>query len=302
MGGIVQDVVIVGGGPAGLSAALMLGRCRRNVVVFDSGMPRNRASHQMHGYLTRDGIHPMEFLEIAREQVLRYPTVELVRAEITDAERDGNGFRVHLSDGSTWQSRKLLVATGVVDCLPPLDGLPELYGKSVFHCPYCDGWEVRGEPLAVYGSGTQGHGLALELTAWSSDLALCSDGACELGPEQRAKLERNGIRIFEERIDRLEGVAGILQRVVFRGGGVLERRALFFSAGQWQQSPLPERLGCDFNLKGTVATGKFEVTNIPGLFVAGDASHEAQLVIVAAAEGAEAGMAINRELIAESLK
>jgi thioredoxin reductase len=297
----VRDVVIVGGGPAGLSAALMLGRCCRDVVVFDSGNPRNRASHQLHGYLTRDGIDPAEFLEIARGQLRRYPTVELIRGSVADAQREGSGFVVHLDDGSTCRARKLLIATGVADCLPPLEGLPELYGRSVFHCPYCDGWEVRGRPLAVYGRERQGHGLALELTAWSRDLALCSDGPSGLSPDQRAGLERNGIRIFEEPIARLEGADGILRRVVFHGGGTLERQALFFSAGQWQQSPLAERLGCSFNPKGTVATGKFEVTNIPGVFVAGDASHEAQLVIVAAAEGAEAGMAINRELIAESL-
>jgi thioredoxin reductase len=256
----------------------------------------------MHGFLSRDGIPPLEFLEIARAQLRLYTTVHLVRAEVTDAVREGGGFSVRLAGGSAWRARKLLVATGVADCLPALEGLPELYGKSVFHCPYCDGWEVRGRPLAVYGRGTQGHGLSLELTAWSADIALCSDGPARLSPEQRARLEGNGIGIFEEPIARLEGVDGLLQRVAFSGGGVLERRALFFSAGQWQQSPLAERLGCDFNPKGTVATGKFEVTNIPGLFVAGDASHEAQLVIVAAAEGAEAGMAINRELTAESLK
>ena len=293
----MYDVIIVGAGPAGLSAALMLGRCRRTVLVCDTGRPRNAASEALHGYLTRDGIAPREFLQIARGELRKYETVEICDSEVVDAECGNDSlFHVTVGSGERLKSRKLLLATGVVDHVPPVPGIAELYGKSVHHCPYCDGWEVRDQPLGIYGRGDRGLGLSLELIAWSRDLVLCSDGPCELDDEARGRLERNGIALREERITRLEGQDGILQYVVFENGARLARRALFFTTGQSQRSDLLTRLACEFNDKGTVRTGEYETTHLPGLFVAGDASRAVQWVIVAAAEGAEAAFAINTAL------
>jgi thioredoxin reductase len=292
----------VGAGPAGLSAALMLGRCRRRVLVCDTGRPRNAATEALHGYLTRDGITPREFLQIARGDLKKYETVEIRDSEVVDAECGADSlFHVTLATGERLNSRKLLLATGVVDHVPPVPGLAELYGKSVHHCPYCDGWEVRDQPLAVYGRGDRGLGLSLELIVWSRDLVLCSDGPCELDDEARGRLERNGITLREEHITRLEGQDGILQHVVFENGSRLARRALFFTTGQSQRSHLLNRLACEFNDKGTVRTGEYETTHLPGLFVAGDASRAVQWVIVAAAEGAEAAFAINTDLLKSDL-
>ena len=297
------DAVIVGGGPAGLSAALVLGRCRRSVLVCDTGRPRNYASHAMHGYLTRDGMPPSEFLAVARRELAQYDSVTLRRVEVTGAEcQPGGHFKVTLATGEELESRKLLVATGVADKVPDIQGFAALYGRSVFHCPYCDGWEVRDAPLAIYGRGHRGYGLSLELTAWSRDLVLCTDGPCELDDEQRAKLERNGIELREDRIARLDGEDGVLRHVVFVSGDRLARRALFFSTGQEQHSDLSIRLGCEINEKGTVRTGRYEATHLPGLYVAGDASRAVQWVVVAAAEGAEAAFAINTDLIAQDLR
>lgn len=159
-----------------------------------------------------------------------------------------------------------------------------LYGRSVFHCPYCDGWEVRDQPLAVYGKGEKGYGLSLELTAWSRDILLCTDGPSGIEPAKLDRLNRNGIAIREDKVLRLEGEDGILRRVVFADGPPVARRALFFTTGQYQQSALTIRLGCEFNDKGTVRTGKYETTHLPGLYVAGDASRAVQWVVVAAAE------------------
>jgi thioredoxin reductase len=298
----VKDVVIIGAGPAGLSAALMLGRCRRSVVVFDTGKPRNAASHALHGYLTRDGIEPSEFLRLSRQELATYRTISLRDEEVTAAAcRPGEGFVVTLASGETVASRKLLLATGVVDNLPDIPGFRQLYGRSVFHCPYCDGWELCDRPIAIYGRGARGVGLSLELTAWSRDLVLCTDGPGEIEPDDRARLERNGIAIREERVSRLESEVGKLSAVVFDTGERLERHALFFTTGQYQRSDLLERLGCQFNDKGTVRTGKYETTHLPGLFVAGDASRAVQWVVVAAAEGAEAAFAINTDLVKEDL-
>ena len=297
----MYDVIIVGAGPAGLSAALMLGRSRRRVLVCDSGHPRNAASRAMHGFLTRDGMPPGEFLATARAQLRRYDTVELRDIEVAAAAcRPDARFHVTLADRSEHQSRKLLIATGVVDNLPQIPGFRELYGASVFHCPYCDGWEVRDQPLAIYGRGARGVGLSLELTGWSRDLVLCTDGPGGIDPEGLASLARNGITVREERVARLEG-QGRLERVVFERGPALERHAVFFTTGQTQQSELALGLGCEFNEKGTVRTGKYESTHLPGLYVAGDASRAVQWVVVAAAEGAEAAFAINTDLLKEDL-
>ena len=296
------DVVIVGAGPAGLSAALILGRCRRSVLVCDTGRPRNAASRSLHGYLTRDGIPPLEFLSIAVDQLRQYTTIEMRHVEVTAARcLPDRRFEVMLADGKTVHGRKLLLATGVVDNVPSIDGFAELYGSSVFHCPYCDGWEVRDAPLAIYGRGERGLGLSLELTAWSRDLVLCTDGPSEIDDEGRARLQRHGITLREERVARLEGRAGILEHVVFESGSRLPRRALFFTTGQFQQSDLSLQLGCEVNAKGTVRTGKYETTHLKGLYVAGDASRAVQWVVVAAAEGAEAAFAINTDLIGEDL-
>ena len=295
------DVIIVGGGPAGLSAALVLGRCRRRVLICDTGHPRNAASHGLHGFLTRDGIEPAQFLRLAREQLRPYETVELRQAEVTGARRLASGFEVTLNNGEVISSRKLLLATGVVDDVPSIEGLAELYGRSVFHCPYCDGWEMRDQSLAVYGRGENGLGLTLELLLWSRDLVLCTDGPAELSEDERQRLAHHEIRIREDRIRRLEGSDGALERIVFANGEPLTRSAMFFSTGQRQASDLAEKLGCKFTEQGCVDTGEYETTNVPGLYVAGDASRLVQFVIVAASEGAQAAVAINKELMKEDL-
>jgi thioredoxin reductase len=296
----MYDVVIVGAGPAGLSAALILGRSRRRVLVCDTGKPRNAASRAMHGYLTRDGIPPAEFLGIARDQLARYDTIEMRDVEVTAAECIDARFRSSFADGTFVLSRKLLIATGVVDNLPEIPGFRDFYGISVFHCPYCDGWERRDKPLAIYGRGARGYGLSLELTGWSRDLVLCTDGPSEIEPGDLERLRRNGISVREDRVVRLEG-SDRLERIVFASGEPLRREAVFFTTGQTQQSFLAHSLGCEINDKGTVRTRKYEATHLSGLYVAGDASRAVQWVIVAAAEGAEAAFAINTDLLKEDL-
>ena len=297
---MTYDCIIVGGGPAGLSAALMLGRCRRRVLLCDAGEQRNLAARRMHGYPTRDGTPPAEFLRLARAELSRYHTIECRELKIVDASKDGSGFVVLADDGTRLKGRKLLLATGVVDDLPDLEGLQELYGASVHHCPYCDAWEWRDRPLAVYGGPEHGPGLALSLTPWSADVLLCTGGS-RISRDAAARLSAAGIKVRETSILRLEGRHGMLERIVFAGGDAVARSALFVCTGQRQRSSLAERLGCRFTVKGAVDTGKCEATNVSGLYVAGDASKEAQFVVVAGAEGAEAGMAVNRALLEEDL-
>jgi len=294
------DVIIVGAGPAGLSAALILGRCRRKVLVLDTGQPRNAAAHAMHGFLSRDGINPAEFRRIARQQLTQYRSVKFARKMATAAREVKDGFEVTVADGKRLRCRKLLLATGVVDALPPIAGIEAFYGRSVFHCPYCDGWESRDQPLAVYSRTANGVGLALELTVWSNDIVLCTDGT-RLDAKHVERLQRHKIPWRRDPIARVDGTAGRLRRIVFDNGESLARRVMFFSMGQRQSSNLAQQLGCGFTRKGAVRTGEYEVTDVHGVYVAGDASKLVQLAIVAAAEGAQAAFAINKALTREDL-
>lgn len=296
------DIIIVGGGPAGLNAALILGRRRRRVLLYNSGKPQNAVSKSMHGFLSRDGIAPHEFLAKGRDQLRKYPSVTVRDIEVVNAKRVGKGFELMQSDGTQTHCRKLILATGLIDNLPDVTGMKELYGKSVFLCPFCDGWEMRDLPLAIYGQGRQSIELALELTLWSKDIVFCTGGEPMMDLEYHARLERNGISSRHEPITQLEAVDGILQRIIFASGPALARRAIFFSNCQQQQSDLSTQLGCKITSEGLVETGDYEACDIPGLYVAGNASTSLmQSSIVAAAEGVEAAFAANDALLDQDL-
>lgn len=295
------DVIIVGGGPAGLSAALLLGRCRRRVVLCDAGRPRNQAAQALHGFLGHDGIAPAALLRVGREQLAPYDSVAVRDTLVTNARQTTAGFEVVLADGARLTARKLLLATGVVDDVPDIEGIGDFYGRSVHHCPYCDGWEHRDEPLAVHGRDAEGVGLARALLQWSRDVVLCADGRADLSTGDREELVRLGIAVREERIARLDGEDGMLRAIVFTTGEVLPRRAMFFHTDQHTRSILAAGLGCRFTARGAIETDEHEMTCVSGLYVAGDASRDVQLAIIAAAEGARAAFSINRALIAEDL-
>lgn len=296
------DVCIVGGGPAGLSAALVLARARRTVVVLDEQRPRNAASRALHGFLSRDGIAPAELRRIGREELLRYPSASWRASRAEDATRDGERFVVTASDRRRFCSRKLILASGVIDELPSIDGLQPLYGRSVFHCPYCDGWEVRDQPLGVYGGDVaRAAELALELTVWSRDLVLFTGGA-PLAPEVEERLGRNEVRIERRGAARLDGRDGILERVVFADGSSMGRRALFLLPGRRQATDLARRLGCELFDERGCKPDHLGRTNVRGLYVIGDASRDVLQVAVAVGEGSEAAIAVNTELLKEELR
>jgi len=295
------DVVVVGGGPAGLSAALMLGRCRRRVLLCDVGEPRNRRSRELHGYLTRDGIEPREFNDRGRAELAKYG-IEFRCVGVTDARRvDDSRFLLSLANGDEAETGYLLLATGVVDDLPAIPGFEECYGRSIFHCPYCDGWEIRDRRLVAFGMPRDASGLALSLKTWSADVTLCTNGR-GVDTNGRGRLSRNGVRLRTEPVARIEQADGQLTAVAFGRGDALPADALFFSTPQHPQSQLAIRLGCALTRRGTVRTGSLCNTNVQRVFVAGDASRDAQFVVVAAAEGVKAAVAINQALQAEALR
>jgi thioredoxin reductase len=290
----------VGGGPAGLSSALVLGRCRRRVVVVDAGNPRNSASHGIHGFLTRDGTEPLAFLRIGRDEVQRYG-VTLLSDTVMSAEPAASGFRLLLRSGAEIRSRKILLATGVIDRLPDVPDIPLYYGKSVHHCPYCDGWEHNDGRIAVYGAGKGGAYLAVKMKVWSADVILCTGGPARIPEPDRARLARHDVRVIEKRIIRLEGTPPQLERIVFEDGSGVDRTGLFFSTGHGQRSDLIRQLGCELTRKGAVRIHRRQRSSVPGVFVCGDAAEDSQYVIVAAAHGARAAMAINEDLQSEDL-
>jgi thioredoxin reductase len=294
----VFDVVIIGGGPAGLSAALVLGRCRRKVVLFDTGQPRNAASRHLHGYLTRDGTPPLELLRLGREELKPY-AIETRDVEVTEITCAQDGFDVTLATGERVPTQTVLVATGVRDHVPEIPGIKECYGVSVHHCPYCDGWESRDTTIVVIGHGASATGLGLSLTTWSDRVIVCSNGR-RLGSRHRSQLAQHGITVHERPIERVDHEQGQVRQVVLASGETVPCERFFFSAGQSPQSDLAHKLGCDTTFKGIVKTDHLGKTRVPGLYVVGDASRDVQFIVVAAAEGAKAGVAINKALQASS--
>jgi thioredoxin reductase len=296
------DVVIAGAGPSGCSAALVLARACRRVLLCDTGTPRSWASKAMHAFLSRDGIPPARFLDLARREVLRYPGVEFAPVEVKGARRAGTEFIVTLAPRRRVRARKLLIATGLFDVIPRIPGIDAVFGRSVYQCPYCDGWELRGRPLAVYGRGRRGFEMARALTAWTRDLVLLSDGPARYGAEQRRQLERNGVRLIERRVAALRSRGGQLTAIEFADGSLEPRDGLFFDTPSQLQSDLAKSLGCQFASHGGVLCGQYEATSVPGVFVAGNIIRDVQLSIVAAGEGARAAFGINRSLTREDFE
>lgn len=287
------DAVIVGGGPAGLEAALMLGRACRRVLVCDTGEPRNAPATHSHGVFTRDGVPPRELLRMARADLAIYQNVALRSVAVVGAAVSGAGFEVVLEGGERVETRGIIVAAGVRDILPETPGFRELWGTGVFHCPFCHGWELRGQPLAVYGQEMYATHMVYVLKAWTSDVVMVSDGPLTLDDAARTKLARNRIGVHEGRISGLEGDTTGLTHIRFADGSRLARRGLLFHAPTEPRSSIPVQLGAALRPDGMPVLDAFMQTTVPGLFVAGDMGAFPPSVLGAAASGAMAGAGLS---------
>lgn len=297
----MHHVAIIGGGPAGLSAALILARSMRKVIVIDAGQPRNAAARELHGFLGHDPIAPKSLLELGRQEVARYG-VEIIMDRALGAELDDSdhtlatNFHVWTSNGRSIHARKLLVATGIVDRLPELPGLRECYGVSVHHCPFCDGWEHRERRLfALAQTITGGIGLATALRSWSKRVTLLANGL-KIAGDERNCLARLGITLCESAVHHLIHEQGQLQAVELDANDRLPADALFFHSEQQQPSDLLSMLHASCDTQQHAVSTEKQRTKAPGVFVAGDADGDVQFAIVAAAEGATAAVSIHREL------
>lgn len=291
------DVVIVGGSTAGLSAALYLGRSLRRTIVFDAGEPCNRFSHASHGFFTRDGTPPAELLQIGREQLARYEMVSIQQKRVTAVRPVGEHFEVEAEDGTVVATRKVLLATGLHDTLPPLPNVEQFWGSSVFHCPFCDGWEIRDQPVAIYNNGDAAIHVAKLLRHLTPDLVLCTGAEATFSTADRQMLLARGVRIIETPVARLEGSEGQLEALLFTDGTRLERRALFIHPKTSQRGDLVENLGCALDQWGLVQVDQSMETSVPGVFAAGDTTTLARQLVFAAYQGAIAAVSIHRTLL-----
>lgn len=291
------DVLIIGGGPAGLSAALILGRCIRRTLVCDSGRGRNKHAVEMHGYLTRDGISPGLFRELSLCELERYETVSVQSDEVNRLNLADGIFVAEFGSGLMVHARSVLLATGAIDHVPQIQNIERFYGSSVFHCPYCDGWEVRDKPLLVIGQGESGLELALKLKRWSGDISFCTNGPAALTVEDRERLHDGGIPTFESSVVSLDGEDGKLKCAKLSDGTVLFPTAIFFSTRVSRNDEFARMMGCRFDKDGGVSIDREGRTSVDGIFVAGDAAENVSLTIVAAAEGAKAAVSINEMLL-----
>ena len=291
----VVDVLVIGGGPAGLAAALCLGRARRSVVVVDRGTPRHAVAEGVHNLLTREGIPPAVLRTTAWEQMQVYTSVRRRDATVVSLERHDGRWIAAFDDGESCASTAVLLATGVVDQHPQIVGYDELWGRSIFHCPYCHGWEVRDQPLAVLGHGSTLAQFAPLLRSWSDDIVVCTNGVA-VEPELEDQLSAHGIEVRTAPIAALEGTSGKLATIRFEDGTCLPRHALFVVASP-RLPALVADLHLDVDDRGFVRIDEDGATSAPELWAAGDVTSRRHQVIEAAAQGLRAAVAINRRLV-----
>jgi thioredoxin reductase len=289
--GGAYDVVVVGGGPAGLAAASWLARYRRRTLLVDAGEPRNRWTALVHGYLGSDPVPPLELLARARRDVARYPDVELRGGRVEDVTPLAGGYRLSLAGGDV-VAAQLVLATGLVDELPDADGFLDHYGVDAFHCVYCDGYETRGHRVVVLGWHPHVGEVAIQLLEWASQVTVVTQGHDFEGA--LTSLRRRGVRIVKDRAATLLGPRGRLTGVRLSGGETLDCEFLFFYLARRPASELARRLGCKLDGDGMVVTDEHGHTSVRGVFAAGDVTPGMQFVQTAAAEGAAAGMACAR--------
>ena len=291
----MYDVVIVGGGPAGLSAALVLGRARRKVVVVDSGEPRNAAAHEAHGFLTRDGIAPAELLRLGREEITGYG-VEVLTDQVVSVS---GSFEVRLASGAVLRARKLLVTAGMGDELPDLPGVAELWGDQVHFCPYCHGYEVRDDQVGVVAEGPMGVMKAVMLREWAPDTVLFS-GGYEPTEDEAERLAARGIAVEQGKVTRLVVADGRLTGVELADGRVVARSAVFVNPTFVPKDNLLRDLGCELVDGPVVTTVRVDAagrTSVPGVWAAGNVVDPTAQLISSAGAGATAAVQLNHDLI-----
>lgn len=297
---MLYDCAIIGGGPAGLNAALVLGRSRRKTLLFDDDNGRNLVTRESHGFITRDGIEPEELKRLGRKDIAKYDCVEIKEQRIVSVNRiTETHYELVTENGDIFHSIKIIIAAGLKEEQPNIPDIEKFYGTSLFSCPYCDGWELRDQPLAVIAD-KQVFELAKKIYTWSRDLVVFTNGEGRLEEEDKQKLLRKGIKVVEDIIDGLEGDNGQLRSVRLEDGTLIDRVGGFVTPLWSHATPFAKELGCKLSEHGGILTDGYGRTNVWNVYAAGDASLivPSQLVI-AAGEGSAAAIGVNGDLVNE---
>lgn len=290
------DVIIIGGSYSGLSAAMALGRASRNVLIIDSGEPCNRQTPHSHNFLTHDGETPAAISAKAKEQVLLYPTVTFMNGKAIKAIKTKEGFGIATEEGKNFSAKKLLIATGVKDVMPGIDGFAECWGISVIHCPYCHGYEVKGQKTALMANGTVAEHFLPVLLQWTKNLTLFTNGKSTVSEEYVTKFKKHGIAIIETEIESIQHTNGYMESLKLKSGDTHNFRAMYAKIPSVQHTFIPEDLGCEINEQGYIVVDDFKKTTVDGVFASGDCTTMMRAVAVAIESGMKAATMINNEM------
>lgn len=292
------DVIVAGGSYAGMAAALQLARARRQVLVVDAGLRRNRFANESHGFLTRDGEDPAAIAAAAKRQLLAYPTVTWVDGKVANITGRLDGFAITEEQGKAYKSRRLILATGVNDILPNIPGLLEQWGKSVFHCPYCHGYELNQGQLGVLATGPNSVHQALMIPEWGRT-TFFTNGVCSPNADELERLRERGVTIDDRRVASVAGEGGKIS-LQFKGGGEAQLDGLFTVPLLQLPTGLVEQLGCDLEegpLGSIIKTDAMKSTSVDGVYACGDVARAAGSLTFAVADGVQAGIAAHRSLM-----
>lgn len=293
------DVIIIGGSYSGLAAGMALGRALKRVLIIDGGRPCNKQTPHSHNFLTRDGETPAGIAKIARQQVSAYDSVTLFNGLAVGGGRVAGGFEIRVASGEVFTGGRLIFATGIKDILPPIAGVAECWGISVIHCPYCHGYEVRGEVTGILGNGEGGLETAILISNWTKELTLFTNGPCTLTEEQVQKLERRGIAIVDNEVARVEHSNGYIKRLVFKDDEFVQLKALYTRVSFEQHCKIPEALGCELTEEGYIKIDPMHATTVEGVYACGDNVTRMRTVANAVAMGTLTGIMVSRAMIFE---
>ncbi len=295
----VNDVIIIGGSYAGLSAAMTLGRSLRNVLIIDNGQPCNRQTPHSHNFITQDGERPSDIAAKARMQVLDYKSVKLLDSLAIQGKKTAEGFKITTQEGKEYNSKKLIFATGIKDQMPLIPGFAECWGISVIHCPYCHGYEFRGKKTGIIANGNVAMHFIPLVHNLSKDLKILTNGEAQFSSEETNKLTEHNIDIIDIEISRIEHEKGKIKSVIFSDGRKEPFDALYASIPFAQHSEIPASMGCQFTDHGHISVNIFQQTNISGVYACGDNTSPMRSVANAIYSGNMAGAALNKELADE---
>ncbi|GEN89033.1 NAD(P)/FAD-dependent oxidoreductase [Oceanobacillus sojae] len=297
---MLYDCAVIGGGPAGLNASLVLGRGRKEVILLDDDAPRNAVTQESHNFITRDGIEPVEFRKAAYADLKKYPGIVIQKERVTDINPADAVFHIQTEAGKNYEAKTIILSTGLKDVLPDIEGIHNFYGTSLFSCPFCDGWELKDTPLIFIADGAFSfHGVKM-VSNWNKNIVICTNGKESLSPEQRDILAKKQIEVIDDEILRLQGENGQLKTVQFKNGKELHKEAGFISAKMEQAAPFAERLGLELTDMGGIKTDPYGRTSIKGIYAGGDNAAGPPQLVIAASEGSKAAIGVITDFVEET--